>query len=111
VGEIHALVEMGQLPNAPFREVSNAVNRVNALLTEKFAVLDSDEKRIVSEKLAQVMEARISEGDAIDCSRLAWLFLRLKNEGKAKEITEFGLEMDPSNYHCNNLASRLLIRH
>jgi hypothetical protein len=111
VGEIHALVEMGQLPNAPFREVSNAVNRVNALITEKFAVLDSDEKRIVSEKLAQVMETRITEGDAIDCSRLAWLFLRLKNEGKAKEITELGLKMDPSNYHCNNLASRLLIRH
>lgn len=107
VGEIHALVELGQLPNAPFQEISNAVNTVNALLAEKFAVLDSDEKQIISEKLAQVMALRISEGDANDCSRLAWLFTRLKNYTKAKEIVDLGLEIEPDNIHCRNLLSRL----
>ena len=107
IGEIHALVEMGQLPNAPFQEISNAVNRVNALLSEKYAVLDSDEKQIISEKLAQVMASRISEGDANDCSRLAWLLVRLKNYSKAKEIIDLGLELEPDNIHCKNLISRL----
>jgi hypothetical protein len=106
VGEIHALVEMCQLPNVPFQEVSTAVNRVNALLSEKYFILDSDEKQIVSQKLAQVMEARISEGDANDCSRLAWLFLRLQDEDKAKRIVHLGLSIDPNNIHCKNLASR-----
>ncbi len=106
VGEIHAIVEMCQLPNVPFQEVSSAVNRVNALLTEKYFLLDSDEKKIVSQKLAQVMESRISEGDADDCSRLAWLFRRLNDNEKAKKIVQLGLSIDPNNIHCKNLASR-----
>lgn len=106
VGEIHALVETCQLPNVPFQEISSAVNRVNALLTEKYFVLDSEEKRIVSQKLAQVMESRIDEGDANDCSRLAWLFLRLRNDAKAKEIVQLGLSIDPNNIHCKNLAQK-----
>lgn len=106
VGEIHAIVEMCQLPNVPFYEVSSAVNRVNALLTENYSILDSDERQIVSQKLAQVMESRISEGDANDCSRLAWLFLRLNNNGKAQSIVQLGLSIDPNNIHCRNLASR-----
>jgi hypothetical protein len=107
VGEIHALVEMCQPSDVPFRTVSDAVNRVNALFIKQHFVLDSDEKRIVSQKLAQVMENRISEGDATDCSRLAWLFLRLQDEEKAQGIVELGISLDPENPHCKNLATRL----
>jgi tetratricopeptide (TPR) repeat protein len=107
VGEIHALVEMCQLPNIAFRVISNTVNRVNALFSEQYFVLDSEEKRVVSRRLAQVMENRISEGDATDCSRLAWLFIRLQEEEKAREIIQVGLSVEPDNLHCKNLATRI----
>jgi len=107
VGEIHALVERCQLLNVPFQTVSNAVNRVNALFSEHHFVFDSDEKRIISQRLALVMESRISEGDATDCSRLAWLFVRLGDEGKAQIVVERGLSIEPENDYCKNLAARI----
>jgi tetratricopeptide (TPR) repeat protein len=111
VGEIHALVEMCQLPNIPFRVISNAVNRVNALFSEQYFVLDSEEKRVVSRRLAQVMENRIAEGDATDCSRLAWLFMRLRDEDKARQIIQIGLSVEPDNIYCKNLAMRISSHH
>jgi|KBSSwiStaDraftv2_1062776.scaffolds.fasta_scaffold49775_4 hypothetical protein len=107
VGEIHALVERCQLLNVPFQTVSNAVNRINALFSEHHFVFDSDEKRIISQRLALVMESRISEGDATDCSRLAWLFVRLGDEEKAQIVVERGLSMEPENDYCKNLAARI----
>jgi hypothetical protein len=106
-GEIHALVEMAQLPKVSFQMVSNSVNRVNALFRERQFIIDSDEKRIISQRLAQVMESRIDEGDATDCSRLAWLFLRLGNDEKARELCKLGLSKDDSNSHCINILARI----
>ena len=107
VGEIHALVEMCQLPGIPFSAISNAANRVNALFSEHYFVLDSEEKRVVSRRLAQVMESRITEGDATDCSRLGWLYIRLRDEDKARQIVQIGLSVEPDNIHCKNLATRI----
>ncbi len=107
-GEIQALVEMCQLPNISFYEISNSVNRVNLLFNQQFYVLDSEEKRIISRKLAEVMEGRIfDEGDATDCSRLAWLLVRLKDENKAKQIIDHGLSIEPDNEYCKKFLNRL----
>lgn len=110
VGEIHSLVEMCQLPNIPFHAISAAVNRVNALFSEKYGALDSDEKHVVSLRMAQVMEARLEEADATDCSRLGWLFLRLGDDAKALEIARAGLLLDADNTYCSNLLSRIQSR-
>jgi len=108
VGEIQARVEMCQLPNISFSQISNSVNRVNALFTGQHFVFDSEEKKIISRKLAEVMDDRIeSEGDATDCSRLGWLFIRLDEEHKAKRIVELGLKMDPNNEYCHKLLSSM----
>ncbi len=107
IGEIHALVEMCQLPGISFLIISNAVNRVNALFSHQYFVLDSEEKRIISRRLAQVMENRIGEGDGDDCSRLAWLFIRLQDKAKAQHIIRIGLSVEPDNIHCKNLEIQL----
>jgi hypothetical protein len=107
-GEIQALVEMSQLPDIPFYEISNSVNRVNLLFNQQFYVLDSEEKKIISRKLAEVMEGRIfDEGDATDCSRLAWLLIRLRDKYKAKQITDYGLSVEPDNEYCKKLLVQL----
>ncbi len=80
---------------------------MNSLFNQQFYVLDSDEKRIISQKLAEVMEERIfDQGDATDCSRLAWLLVRLKNESKAKQIIDHGLGIEPDNEYCKKFLNR-----
>lgn len=53
------------------------------------------------------MEPRLAEGDATDCSRLAWLLIRCDQEDRALEIVEYGLKLDPNNEYCQNLKIRI----
>ena len=105
-GEIHALVEMCELPHAPFYDLSNAANRINSLFASH-QFLDTHERKILTRRLASLMESRVSEGNATDCSRLAWLFLRLGDGEKARRLVARGLELDERNEFCQRLEIRL----
>jgi hypothetical protein len=101
-GELHARVGLCELPGTDFETISDAANRLNALLVrEQF--LDTDEKLILAKKLATIMDKRLGEADGTDHSRLAWLYLHLRNEGRAREVTEAGLAKEPLNDHCQKL--------
>ena len=106
-GEIQALLEMCQLPDASFRSISDTANRLNGLLYRNELVLDSDEKQIIVREIIEIMERRIAEADAIDCSRLAWLCLRSDDEVRARKYTKYGLGLDEDNQHCLRLAEKL----
>jgi hypothetical protein len=69
--------------------------------------LDTDEKRILIRRLATVMSDRVSEADADDYSRLAWLNLHLNDEDRARDLTEEGLKLDGENLHLKRLAEKL----
>ncbi|MBU1934677.1 hypothetical protein KKF04_01350 [Patescibacteria group bacterium] len=106
MGEISSLVELCKLEGIPFEIISNAVNRVNALFINRSFTIDSEEKKVISQTLAEIMASRIVEGDATDCSRLAWLYLRIQEEDKAFEIVERGLKIDNENDYCINLYNQ-----
>src|ERR1043165_7506236 len=93
VGAVHALVEMCQHADVPYFVVSNAANKFNGLFRSGSLRLDTEEKRILIRRLAKVMSDRISEADADDYSRLAWLNLHLNDERRARELTEGGLRL------------------
>jgi NB-ARC domain len=105
-GEVQSQVEIGTLPDMPFTEISNAANRVNsALRFHQF--LDIYEINVLTRKLVDTMASRIdAEGDATDCSRLAWLHLRLGNEGEADRLIDQGLTMEPTNEYCGKLKEQ-----
>jgi tetratricopeptide (TPR) repeat protein len=105
-GEVHALLQISLLPGAAFRSCSDAVHRLNSLINQNY-VLDTVEKQSVGEDLASVMAKRIDEGDATDCSRLAWLYIHLGDKQSARYFTELGLEQDPNNLYCCKLAETL----
>jgi hypothetical protein len=109
-GEVHALAEMCEATGTPFEKLSETANRVNGMLRNQSLRLDSDEKRILIGRLTAVMEKRLQEASATDCSRIAWLFLNIHQEPKARQITEEGLKRQPSNTYCLGLAERLGIR-
>ncbi|WDL98480.1 NB-ARC domain-containing protein [Alicyclobacillus sp. ALC3] len=106
-GLAHSLVERCQLPDVPFYSISNAANKINKLFSSGHLTLDNDEKQILLTRLASVMEERIQEADATDCSRLAWLNVHIHNREKAITIAELGLRLEPSNPYCNNIITRM----
>ncbi|SRR6266540_148185 len=106
VGAVHALVEMCEHSVVPYFVVSNTANKLNSLFWNKKLQLDTDEKRILIRRLASVMSERLSEADADDYSRLAWLHLHLHDEERAKYLTEEGLKVDGDNEHLLRLAEK-----
>jgi NB-ARC domain-containing protein len=109
-GEVHALAGMCQIPSVPFSNISNAANDINRIIVQIGIVWRSEEKRIIVRQVAEVMEKRMELDDvsATDCSRLAWLFIHLRDDNKARILTKRGLELEPDNHHCQNLANKLL---
>jgi hypothetical protein len=105
-GELHARVEQCQLPTTDFNTISETANRLNGLLVRQ-QFLDTEEKQVLAKKLARTMDARLSEADGTDHSRLAWLYLHLGDDDRAREITEAGLAKDPRNDYCQRLHAKL----
>jgi len=110
-GQIHALVEMCQVPGVPKDTISNAANTINGiylnLKTQGKMVLDTEEKFVLVRKVADVMFSRIHELDATDLSRLAWLFLHIGEKERALEMAGRGCEIEPNNEYCQRFLSRL----
>jgi tetratricopeptide (TPR) repeat protein len=107
-GAAQAQIRRCKLPDTPYSTLSNTANWLNSLLRENYVALDSEEKRVLYRELAELMERRASEATATDLSRLAWLYLHLRDVPRAKEVVEKGLALDPENEHCIRLKKRLL---
>lgn len=105
--EIQAQVELCSIPGTVFASISNAANHLNRLLfSQQF--LSMEDKTAMLRQLTQVMDPRIEdEGNATDCSRLAWLYLRLHNESRAYDLVMKGLQLEPTNDHCVKLRLKL----
>jgi len=106
-GEAHALAELTQEPGTSLSLVSNAANRLNQLLSLGLLSPDSDERPILIRRVVDQLEERIENGDATDCSRLAWLFLNLHDTVRAEHYANLGLKKDPNNDYCLGLTQRL----
>ena len=107
LGEVHAFIERAQIDSVPFFDVSGTANRLNSLLRENVLSVDKDERRILAERLLGVLEARKSEADADDFSRMAWLALNIGQKARAEQFVDLGLAGDPMNQHCLSLQERL----
>ncbi len=105
--EMHARIELSQLTNIPFSYISDSANRFNLLFGLHILNLDTDVKRIMIDKLLNVMEKRMDEGNVVDCSRIAWLFLHVNNQKKAIEYTRKGLRKNPFDDYIRSVAYRL----
>ena len=105
--ELSAIVERASLPGVSRDVVSRAANRVNAILSEEPYAVDRDERRILVRSLIGVFEKRLDEMDATDLSRLAWLYLRLRDVKSAERIVQLGMQDDASNQHLRRLSKKL----
>jgi hypothetical protein len=111
VGEVHALSEAALLPGLSPEQIGPLTNRINNRIRDLKGrqVEDawSPEVRLLVERVASAMERHVSELSATDCSRLAWLYLNIQKEDRARDIARIGLDRDPNSEHCQNLIRKL----
>lgn len=105
--ELHAFVELAQQRGMPLDEVSRVANRVNAIMRATPLAVQSDEKRILLRRLIEVMTQRIGEASGTDLSRLAWLYIHIRDIDSAVRTVELGLQREPNNEHLRKLDARL----
>ncbi len=105
LGFVNATVHIAELPDADLVEISGAVNTFNSVNRELES--DPDQRRAFARRLVAIMEPKIGEGDATDCSRLAWLFMQLGDRNRAWEVVQCGLKLDSENEYCRRLENRL----
>lgn len=105
LGEINAYVERAQHISVPFYDVSNTANLLNR--NYRYLALEPAAKRLLAQRLLNVLEKRIQEAQPDDLSRMAWLALHLSQNETATEFVRKGLIEDPDNEHCLSIADRL----
>lgn len=105
-GEIHALVALAEIPNTTLEEISSAANRLNGIFVSH-QLLMGDERNLLVARLVKVMELHIKEFNATDCSRLAWLYLKLHMEDHARTLVDKGLALEPFNEYCLKLKEKI----
>lgn len=106
-GEVHALVEMCKCKDISYEFISESAYRVNSICTQLVLSIGRDEVNILITEMARIMKTRLSEANSTDLSRLAWLYLHIKDEEEAREIVDRGLMMDPENEYCLRLREKL----
>ncbi len=104
-GLVEAVAHLAPDPDFRFGEISEAAGYLSSAGRE--AEMASDTRHVLAHQLASAMEPRIQEGNATDCSRLAWLYLQTGEQHRASDIVERGLRLDPRNEHCVKLRTRL----
>lgn len=111
VGEVHALGEVAMLSTTTAETIGIMANRINNRLRElkERGVVESwsDEVRQLVERVAEEMRRHLTNLDATDCSRLAWLYLNIGKEDRARDVAHTGIRKDSTNEHCLKLVEKL----
>jgi len=104
---VHCLLQICELPNVGLRAISDAANTLNSIILNPDLKLEWNEKNAAVNRVIAAMKGYIVEVDATDCSRLAWLYMRIGDHECARRLTQQGLNLEPSNEYCLRLEQRL----
>jgi hypothetical protein len=106
IGELNALVQYCLSESADLAEISDSAERINRLCYEHRLDFERDSKEVLR-RVIDAFETKASQATAIDLSRLAWLYLQLRDEDGARRAVRRALRLDSGNYHVRNLAEKL----
>jgi hypothetical protein len=98
---------LSSLSGTTIREISDGLNRWNSVFKQQVLYIAGDERQILARRLLQLFKENPREANATDFSRAAWVYLALQETERAKELVRLGLQRDPENEYCFNLAERL----
>lgn len=101
-----AILKADKIEEQPYYRLSNMASALNSD-TQTRAELTKDQIAAAYKPLSTLMESRLSEANAVDHSRLAWLHLHCRQEERSLEVAELGLSYDPHNVYCQRLVDKL----
>ena len=105
---LHALAQVSRQPGITVNELSNTAHDINLMFRENdTSDLDPALKATLVKDVADVLEGKLGELNADGCSRLAWLYLNIRNPRDARRVATLGLRREDDNYHCQRLIDRL----
>ena len=90
-----------------YKIISETANQFNHITAQQVYEFDAGEKRETVQLLIRLMKNRCQEADAIDFSRLGWLYMHNNQLDKAEEAVQRGLEIDENEEHCKKLLQRI----
>jgi tetratricopeptide (TPR) repeat protein len=103
--ELHARLRVAAISGATVWDLSSAAVVASRHFSQN--ALSPDQRRARVGDLAEHLEEFRDELSATDLSRLAWLYLNTGRESQARSCVHDGLEREPTNRHCNQLAEKL----
>jgi tetratricopeptide (TPR) repeat protein len=103
-GSLDAAVNMVEVPGTDIAAISSVANNFNQVVRQLDA--DPQAQRDLARRLSSVMRPHIPDGDAIDCSRLAWIMIHAGKMEGVLDIVDRGLRIDPQNEYCLNLKAK-----
>ena len=108
---MQALAELSDSPNISTDELSQLADSINRIFSnakrDGRVLFQGDERKYLVCKLIGHLENRLVQLDAVDLSRVAWLYMHINNEGRAKELADMGCKRDPDNLYCFKLMEKL----
>jgi tetratricopeptide (TPR) repeat protein len=104
LGFLDAAVNMVEVPGTDIGAISSVANDFNQLVRQLDA--DPEARRDLARRLSAAMHPQISNGDAVDCSRLAWLMVHAGKMDGVLDVVERGLQIDPQSEYCLNLKTK-----
>ena len=111
LGEIHALCEAAIESHSDVERLGEHGNRLNnrirAMKEQRRDIVWSEEIVALLAGVTAVFEKRLSELNATNCSRLAWLYLNVGRTDRARDVAKLGLQREPSNEYCQRLVQKL----
>jgi len=105
LGDIHAFVQRSKIAAVPFSDLTNTSRLLNDLTRRQMLDAGADEKHALGHELLEVMQRRLGEAKPDDLAQMAWLALRLKDYGRARNFVRRGLELEQDNPYLLKLAA------
>lgn len=114
-GEMQALIELSDSPGITTEELSHLADNINRIFSsakrEGKVPFQHDERKYLVEKLIAPLEIRLAYLNPTDLSRLAWLYMHVNDENRARVLAEKGLNIDKENEYCIKLVEKLSRRY
>ena len=111
LGELNAMCQDAVSSESSLDDISNITNKINSRIKElkdnKNDIVKNLEFQAMINQLIQEFEKYSVNFSAVECSRLAWLYLNMGNSERARDLAEKGVKLDSYDEHCNNLLKRL----
>ena len=103
-GQLDALAQVCRQYDTRLDLLSMSANNINSIL--RHHLVSVDEKQLLLRDVVAPFSDFTNEMSATDFSRLGWLHMQLGDVAAAAKAAQAGLDLDPNNDYCLNLAER-----